>query len=155
MVEWKTQQRFLPHSFLPFYPFFSFPSFSLFYPIFLFLVVFCIHLQALETLRSKTRYRRQAYFVCQGRKVIIRLCMCVSVHPPNKPLKRRRGTKRIPLSPASLLPSSMIIQLYDENYLSNHKTPPIVSSSLSLFSICVIYFPLNRHSSCALFFFHH
>lgn len=89
----------------------------------------------------------------EGYYTAVYVCVCVSVHPPNKPLKRRRGTKRTLLSPASLLPSSMIIQLYDENYLSNHKTPPIVSCSPSLFSIYVIYFPLNRHSSCALFFF--
>ncbi len=45
----------------------------------------------------------------------------------------------------------MIIQLMMKITSQAIRHPPS-SSSLSLFSIFVIYFPLNRHSSCALFF---
>ena len=47
----------------------------------------------------------------------------------------------------------MIIQLLMKITSPAIRHPPS-SSPLSLFSIFVIYFPLNRHSSCALFFYH-
>ena len=62
----------------------------------------------------------------------------VCVHPPNKPLEKKKGTKRT-LSQLLSSPKLDDNSALDENYLSSHKTPPIVLSAIVVLHLCYLF----------------